>query len=75
MVLEENRKGKMVGKRNNEEVLECTGEIRSLPNRILRRKANWVGRILGRNCFLNRADDRSERSSKKKKAAPIFNSN
>ena len=37
---------------NNEEVLERIGEKRRLLNNILRKKANWIGHILKRNCFL-----------------------
>ena len=36
----------------NEEVLECIGEKRTLLNNIPRRKANWTGHILRRNCLL-----------------------
>ena len=38
---------------SNEQVLEHIGEKRTLPNNILRRKANWIGRILRRNCLLH----------------------
>ena len=37
----------------NEQVLDCTGENRILLNNILRRKANWIGHILRRNCLLH----------------------
>jgi hypothetical protein len=37
----------------NEQVLESTGEKRILINNILRRKANWIGHILRRNCLLH----------------------
>jgi len=33
----------------NEQVLEHTGEKSALLNNILRREANWIGRILRRN--------------------------
>jgi hypothetical protein len=36
----------------NEQVLDHVGEKRSLLNNILRRKANWIGHILRRNCLL-----------------------
>ena len=39
----------------NEQVLKRTGEKRTLLNNILRRKANWIGRILRRNCLLHDA--------------------
>ena len=39
----------------NEQVLVRTGEKRTLLNNILRRKANWVGHILRRNCLLQHA--------------------
>ena len=35
----------------NEEVLERLGEKRTLTNNILRRKTNWTGPILRRNCL------------------------
>ena len=37
----------------NEQVLDCIGEKRTLINNILRRKVNWIGHILGRNCLLH----------------------
>ena len=40
---------------SNEQVLERIGEKRTLLNNILRRKANWIGHILRRNCFLHDA--------------------
>ena len=36
----------------NEQVLELTGEKRTLINNILRRKANWIGHILRINFHL-----------------------
>jgi len=36
-----------------EQVLDRIGEKRKLLNNILRRKANWIGPILRRNCLLN----------------------
>ena len=36
-----------------EQVLECIGEKRILLNNILRRKVNWIGHILRRNCLLH----------------------
>ena len=38
----------------NQQVLEHIGEKRTL-NDILRRKANWIGHILRRNCLLHNA--------------------
>jgi hypothetical protein len=37
----------------NEQVLECIGGKRTLLNNILRRKPNWIGHILRRNCLLH----------------------
>ena len=51
MVLEENGEEKMI--RESEQVLKRTGEKRTLLNNILRRKANWIGHILRRNCLLH----------------------
>ena len=40
----------------NEQVLDHIGEKRrTLINNILRRKANWIGHILRRNCLLHDA--------------------
>ena len=39
----------------NEHVLERIGEKRTLINNIPRRKANWIGHILRRNCLLHDA--------------------
>ena len=37
---------------NSEHVLELIEEKRTLLNNILRRKPNWIGNILRRNCLL-----------------------
>ena len=37
----------------NEEELQGVKEERNNLHRIKRRKANWIGHILRRNCFLN----------------------
>ena len=39
----------------NEQVLDRIGENRTLLNNILRRKANWIGHFLRRNCLLHDA--------------------
>jgi hypothetical protein len=39
----------------NEQVLDRIGEKRILLNNILRRKVNWIGPILRRNCLLHDA--------------------
>ena len=39
----------------NKQVLDRIGEKRTLLNNILRRKANWIGHILRRNCLLHDA--------------------
>ena len=39
----------------NEKVLERIGEKKTLLDSIVRRKANWIGHILRRNCFLHDA--------------------
>ena len=41
----------------NEGVLESIGEIRTLLNNVVRRRANWFGHILRRNCLLHDAID------------------
>ena len=41
----------------NEQVLDRIGEKRTLLNNILRRKANWIGHILRRNCLRHDAID------------------
>ena len=45
-------KTKRSKKITNEGVLKHMGEMRTLLNNTLRRKANWVGHILRRNCLL-----------------------
>ena len=37
----------------NEQVLDRIREKRTLLNNILRKKANWIGHILRRNCLLH----------------------
>jgi hypothetical protein len=39
----------------NEQVLNRIGKKRTLLNKILRRKPNWIGHILRRNCLLHDA--------------------
>ena len=39
----------------NEQMLDRIGEKRRLLNSILRRKANWFGHIVRRNCLLHDA--------------------
>ena len=39
----------------NEQVLDRIGEKKILRNNILRRKGNWIGHILRRNCLLHDA--------------------
>ena len=36
---------------SNEQVLDHIGEKRTRLNNILRRKVNWIGQILRRNCI------------------------
>ena len=38
----------------NEEVLHTVKEERNILHTIKRRKANWIGHILHRNCLLNK---------------------
>ena len=44
---------KWLMKVNNEQVLGRIGEKRTLLNNFIRRKANWIGHILRRNCLLH----------------------
>ena len=53
MVLEENGEHKMVRESTNEYVLPRIEEKRTLLNNILRRKVNWIGHILRRNCLFH----------------------
>ena len=48
-------KGKQMVRESNE-VLERIGENRT-HNNVLRRKANWIGHVLRRNCLLHDAID------------------
>jgi len=57
----------------NEEVLLTVKEQRNILQEISKRKANWIGHILGRNCLLQRViegnvkgGDRSDRKTMKK---------
>ena len=57
----------------NEEVLLRVQEQRNILHEISKRKANWIGHILRRNCLLQRVTegkikrgDRSDRQTRKK---------
>ena len=57
----------------NEEVLLRVKEQRNILHEISKRKANWIGHILRRNCLLQRdingkrkGGDRSDRKMRKK---------
>jgi hypothetical protein len=53
----------------NEEVLHSAKEERNIVHTIKGRKANWIGHILRRNCFLKasyRRRDRREGKTRKK---------
>ena len=57
----------------NEEVLLRVNKQRNILHDISKRKANWIGHILRRNCLLQRVidgkikgGDRSDRKTKKK---------
>ena len=57
----------------NEEVLLRVKEQRNILREIRKRKANWIGHILRRNCLLQRVaegkiqeGDRSDRKTRKK---------
>ena len=57
----------------NEEVLQRNEGERNILQTIKRRKANWVGHVLHRNCLLKHAVegkvDRSEGETRKKTSA------
>jgi hypothetical protein len=57
----------------NEEVLLRVKEERNVLHEISKRKANWIGHILRRNCLLQgviegkiKGEDRSDRKTRKK---------
>jgi hypothetical protein len=57
----------------NEEVLLRVNEQRNILHEIRKRKANWIGHILGRNCLLQqviegkkKGADRSDKKTRKK---------
>jgi hypothetical protein len=55
----------------NEEVLHRVKEERKILHTIQRRKANWIGHILGRNCLLKhvtegKIEGRSDGKTRKK---------
>ena len=58
MVLRRMEKIKWSEKVTNEQVLDRKGDKKTLLNNILRRKANWIGHILRRNCLLHDAIER-----------------
>ena len=51
VVMEENEEDNI--EKISDEVFESIGEKRTLLNYVLRRKANWIGHILGRNCIFH----------------------
>jgi hypothetical protein len=58
----------------NEEVLHRVKEQRNIVHTIKRRKANWIGHILHRNCLLKhvidgKLDDRKKNDGKSRKKA------
>ena len=55
LIIIKTEKIKWSKKVTNEQVLDRIGEKRTLQNNILRRKANWIGHILRRNCLLHDA--------------------
>ena len=57
----------------NIELLLRVNEQRNIPHEIIKRKANWIGHILRRNCLMQRViegkvegGDRSDRETRKK---------
>ena len=65
LMLEENGEDKIT----NEEVFERIGEKRTLLNNIPRRKANWIGHILRRDCLLREVIEGQMMSRKNKNTA------
>jgi hypothetical protein len=51
----------------NEEVLHSVKEERNIVHTIKRRKANWIGHILRRNCLLKHVIEVTERRGKRRK--------
>ena len=49
----------------NEEVLLRVKKQRDILHEIRKRKANWIGHILRRNCLLQWVDTRKDRSDRK----------
>jgi len=50
----------------NEEVLLRVNEQRNILHEIRKRKANWIGNILRRNCLLKQVIDGSDKKTRKK---------
>ena len=44
--------GEKWSEKSTSKVLECIGGIKTFPNNIHRRKANWNGHVLRRNCLI-----------------------
>jgi ribosomal 50S subunit-associated protein YjgA (DUF615 family) len=52
VVLEKNGEDQLDRSVRNEEVLHRVKEERNIVHKVKRRKANWIGHILRRNCLL-----------------------
>ena len=59
------RKIKWPEKITNEEVIECIREKRKFQTNIHRRKVNWIGHILRRNCLLHDSNEKQATKMKK----------
>ena len=57
MVLEKDGKDQLDRSCENEEVLLRVNEQRNILHEIRKRKANWIGHILRRNCLLKQVSE------------------
>ena len=65
MVLEKDGKDQLDYHVRNEDVLLRVKEQRNILHEIWKRKANWIGHILRRNCLLQRVIEGGNRSDRK----------
>jgi len=65
VVLEKDGKDQLDYHVRNEDVLLRVKEQRNILHEIWKRKANWIGHILRRNCLLQRVIEGGNRSDRK----------
>jgi hypothetical protein len=64
VVLEKDGEDSLTDRVRNEEILHRVKEERNIVHTIKRRKANWIGHILRRNCLLKHVIERKIKGCK-----------